>query len=166
MRPKTAMTVADAGYKPPRGIEAYLTGPWSYLRQLDDRRLGTQGSLIGIGRFRPAEDGLTYDERGHMAFAGIDTIATRRYRYSFPTAHRAQVCFDDGRAFHMMDLTDGQDRFRHHCAPDLYEGHCLLLTKTDWRLEWRVTGPRKDLWLTTHYRRFDDPLGCFGLDPV
>lgn len=158
------MTAADRAYRPQQGLEAYFSGPWSYLRLLDDRRLGAQGSLLGICRFSPQGDGLIYSERGRLSFAGVETAATRCYRYSFPADLRAQVSFIDGRAFHGLDLSTGKDSFSHHCPPDLYEGRCRLSDDNVWHLEWRVSGPRKDLRLTTCYRRFADPLRCFSPD--
>jgi len=160
MAPADPAETAKA-YRPAQGLKTYFAGTWSYLRLLDDRRLGTQGSLLGIASFRPDGEGLTYDERGRMVFAGSETTATRRYRYGFPEDLRASVRFADGRSFHEMDLRAGADRFRHDCPPDLYEGQCRLLSDNAWQLEWRVAGPRKDLRLTTVYCRFADPSNCF-----
>ena len=155
------MTTADIAFTPTADLKDYFIGSWSYLRILDDRRLGAPGSILGRALFEPEEDTLLYSERGHLSFAGSETTATRRYRYRFPEGQRAEVSFADGRPFHAMDLSRGNDRFTHDCPPDLYEGCCILLGENSWQLTWRVTGPRKDLRLETRYRRFSDPLGCF-----
>ena len=155
------MTTLEGAFTPPESLEDFFAGSWSYLRILDDRRLGTRGSILGHAGFEAAEAALLYSERGHLSFAGSETIATRRYRYSFPEGQRAEVFFADGRPFHAMDLSRGEDYFTHDCPPDLYQGHCRLLDASSWQLSWRVTGPRKDLRLKTRYRRFADPQGCF-----
>ena len=160
------MTTADGTYRPAQGLKAYFSGTWSFLRRLDDRRLRAQGSILGFGRFRPGDEGLTYDERGRLVFAGGATTATQRYRYRCSNDGRGQVFFGDGRPCHGWDLTGGEDRFRHRCTPDLYEGRCRLLNDNAWQLEWRVTGPRKDLHLATVYLRFADHRGCFDTSPI
>ena len=155
------MTTADSAFRPTADLKRYFAGSWAYLRLLDDRRLGQSGSILGHCVFQPDAAALIYRERGRLSFAGCESDASRSYRYAFPAAFSAAVSFADGRPFHEMALEAGESRFSHSCPPDLYEGRCRLVSPREWRLTWRVTGPRKDLCLRTAYRRFADPCGRY-----
>ena len=160
------MMTADAlDSAAPSGIRDYFAGSWAYLRLLHDRRRESSGSILGCCVFAAAGRELFYHESGSLDFAGARGTAQRSYRYSFPEAYRAEVFFADGRSFHGMDLAAGEGCFNHSCPPDLYVGSGRLISAEIWQLNWRVTGPKKDLLLETHYQRFADPLGCFQAIP-
>jgi hypothetical protein len=63
------------------------------------------------------------------------------------------VAFADGRPFHALDLTDGACAVEHVCGEDRYEGEYRLSDAGTLAVRWRVTGPAKDLEITTTYRR-------------
>lgn len=66
------------------------------------------------------------------------------------------VFFDDGRPFHRLDLSAGMDNPEHPCSPDVYRGSFLVSGPDAWSYEWSVTGPAKDLLLTSELRRDPD----------
>jgi len=138
-------------------LRAFLGGAWHLERDLEDRRAATRGRLAGRAVFAPegAVPGaaLRYREAGELAFAGHRGAFYRVYLYRFPRPGRAEVAFDDGRPFHDLDLTRGAWAAVHRCGDDLYEGRFAATGADAWRAVWRVTGPRKDLVLTSRYRR-------------
>ena len=134
-------------------LKKFLEGAWHLERRIDDRRAGQHGSLAGTAIFSPEGDGLLYREEGRLTIGGHDGPAEQDYRYTFPEAGRAEVSFRDGRPFHALDLTAGCWTATHLCDPDRYDGEFTVLGADEWRVIWRVTGPRKDLILDSTYRR-------------
>ena len=59
--------------------------------------------------------------------------------------------FEDGRPFHDVPTEGGA--VSHWCAPDRYDGHYDFSRWPEFRVEWRVRGPRKDYQMVTDYRR-------------
>jgi hypothetical protein len=134
-------------------LKAYLSGSWSMDRLVIDHAR-TIGRLRGNAIFRPSGPHLLYEERGTLILGEHRGQAEQAYRYDFPEGDsRALVRFRDGRPFHDLDLSSGQDRPRHACPPDIYEGVFLALGPSAWRSEWTVSGPRKDYDLVTTYTR-------------
>ncbi len=148
--------VREALY-PVTDLRAYLLGAWVIRRTLDDRRRGESGSFQGRTVFTPGEDGaLAYREEGCLELGGFETLAHQSYLYAFPAthrAHRAEVRFADGRAFHPLDLRDGQWSAEHVCAADLYRGRFRALAPDRWSVLWTVAGPRKDQVLESRFPR-------------
>lgn len=141
-------------------LRAFLLGDWRILRRLRDRRLGLDGRFEGIGRFIPDGPSLRYEETGLLRFGAHEGEATQSHLYHFPTPGSAAVHFRDGRFFHPLDLTDGADRVRHDCPPDLYGARFRVPDPNTWTVAWRVRGPRKILTIAGIYRRAggsDDP---------
>lgn len=135
-------------------LKQFLCGSWSVDRLIIDHARTTIGRLEGKATFRPSGPGLLYEETGTLVLGGHRGQAAQTYRYDFRDGNRrALVRFRDGRPFHDLDLSSGQDREHHRCPPDLYEGVFLALGPAAWRTEWKVTGPRKDYDLVTMYRR-------------
>ena len=138
-------------------LRAYLSGPWAFLRRLDDRRLEQPGSIVGWAAFVPDGAGLVYREKGRLWFGGDQGTATRRYRYRFCGPDRAEVVFDDGRPFHALCLSAGRCAVEHICGDDRYRGVFKALGTNALRVRWQVEGPRKDYRLTTDYLRYAEP---------
>jgi len=135
-------------------LEQFLSGGWSMDRLVIDHARTTIGRLRGKAIFRPSGPDLLYEEAGTLILGGHRGQARQTYRYDFSEGEgRALVRFGDGRPFHHLDLSTGQDRPRHACPPDLYEGIFLALGPCAWRTEWKVAGPRKDYGLVTTYTR-------------
>jgi hypothetical protein len=63
------------------------------------------------------------------------------------------VFFADGRFFHRAEITEGRARVCHDCAPDKYIGRYCFQGPDRWSLSWRVTGPRKDLVVSSVFSR-------------
>jgi uncharacterized protein DUF6314 len=135
-------------------LKEFLSGSWKVDRLVIDHARTTIGRLRGKATFRPSGLELIYEERGTLIFGEHRGQAEQTYRYDFPEGDgRALVRFRDGRPFHDLDLSTGQDHPRHACPPDIYEGAFLALGPSAWRIEWKVTGPRKDYDLVTTYTR-------------
>jgi len=146
-----------AALYPVADLRAYLLGAWVIRRTLNDRRHGAQGHFEGRATFTPGDaNTLAYREEGRLALGGFETLAHQSYLYAFPApqrAHRAEVRFADGRAFHPLDLSDGQWSAEHLCEPDLYRGRFQALAPGRWSVLWTVTGPRKDQVLESYFTR-------------
>lgn len=138
---------------PVADLRAFLAGRWRVVRLIEDRRAGQRGRLDGLALWAPAAGALAYREDGVLRLAGFEGPANRRYRYEFPAPARAEVRFEDGAPFHVLDLSGGAWRARHRCSADLYEGRFRAEGPCAWEARWRVTGPRKDYALVTRYRR-------------
>jgi hypothetical protein len=63
------------------------------------------------------------------------------------------VFFTDGRFFHRAAVADGIACVTHDCAPDLYRGRYRFIGPDRWSLSWRITGPRKDLVISSVFSR-------------
>ncbi len=133
----------------------HLRGTWSVERTLQDHASGLTGVFTGTATFAADDGGLRHRERGSLAWAGTaPTIATRELLWrATVSVHSAEVFFPDGRFFHGLDLSDGQDQPEHPCSPDHYRGSFVLQDRAHWRYTWRVSGPAKDLTLATHLTR-------------
>ena len=135
-------------------LKEFLLGSWNMDRLVIDHARTTIGRLEGKVTFRPFGPNLLYEETGTLILGEHRGDAGQTYRYDFPDGdRRALVRFRDGRPFHDLDLSSGQDRPHHWCPPDLYEGVVLALGPAAWSTEWKVTGPRKDYDLVTTYSR-------------
>lgn len=114
--------------------------------------------LHGQARFLPFRGGLLLEERGAIASGAYQGEATRRYRLCLEDTGAARVCFEDGAAFHRLDLSSGVALVQHECGPDRYEGRYRVLGPDTWLLSWRVTGPRKRQLITSRFARVLAPL--------
>jgi hypothetical protein len=75
--------------------------------------------------------------------------ARQTYRFVIESADRFGVFFADGRFFHQAEIDAGRACVVHHCAPDTYQGRYRFLGPDRWSLSWRITGPRKDLVISS-----------------
>ena len=132
-----------------------LSGEWSYERTVADRDGGISGTATGTARFVPDGDGLEWIESGTLLIGDHRFDAKRRMSIR-PEDGRWMVRFDDGRAFHPLDLSAGRCEVGHPCREDFYDGALELVEGDDGpelRTEWRVAGPSKDQLIRTRYRR-------------
>lgn len=143
-------------------LRAYLRGEWSVERALLDRASGARGSFAGTVAFTEADDGaaLLQHEEGTVRWGGHEGPASREYVWRpGPSAQSMDVYFPDGRFFHTVRLsgsgTSDRDGWRaqHWCDPDDYRVTYTAVGPHELRYEWDVTGPAKDLLLTTVLRR-------------
>jgi hypothetical protein len=99
---------------------------------------------------------LLYTEEGKLQFGGYSDTVHRTYQYLFPdpqSPHIAQVRFEDGRAFHDLNLASGEHTAHHDCSPDIYEGQFQVQSQDIWQSRWIITGPHKDLCITTNFKK-------------
>ena len=137
----------------------YLKGHWSLLRHIEDRHRGLDGTLMGEAVFESQADGLFYREAGRLRFGIYDGRSHQTYLYRFPGAGQVEVRFADGRFFHSLDLTSGTAEAEHLCGKDRYRTRVELTGRHRWTNRWRISGPVKDLLLTTWYLRIGEGEG-------
>ena len=130
-----------------RPVLADFMGHWTVTREIREAN-GTRAAFRGTAHWTPEGPGALYSESGHLSIAGAPPfLAERRYRWDADL----NVSFDDGSPFHQVD-TEGQE-ITHICPPDTYRGHYDFTTWPQFRLTWRVTGPRKDYVSVTCFSR-------------
>lgn len=109
-----------------------------------------QGRMTGEVEWRADNGGFEQLEQGELRLgAGPKLRAERRYFWREDGA-AFEVFFDDGRPFHRF--TAAEPYAEHACAPDHYSVRYELFNWPDWRSIWRVTGPRKDAVIESHFR--------------
>lgn len=132
----------------PVGLVAFLAGEWSVSRQINE----DAEAFTGVARFVAEGPDLRWQETGRLRLGGYAGTASRAYRI-VPAAAGWEVCFDDGRPFHALDLADGRCEARHLCGPDLYRGLYLIQDPDRLTVVWRVTGPGRADTIASDYRR-------------
>ena len=136
-----------------RDLRAYFAGAWDLQREIEDRRAGQRGQLVGWALFKAEGGSLLYEESGDMTLGAARSRAYRRYRYLFPSPGRAEIRFEDGRLLVALDLAGGTAAASHLCGGDSYTVEVTLLEAAQWQTVWQVSGPRKDYRLVSRYRR-------------
>ena len=134
-------------------VLADFTGHWRIERSIDDRRAGRVGSLLGQAVLSQVPEGLRYDETGLLQFPGTLPMTARRSYLWAAERDGIAVRFDDGRAFHRIDLTGLDPQARHDCPPDTYDVRYDFSRWPDWTSVWQVSGPAKDYVMETLYTR-------------
>ncbi len=123
-----------------------LLGLWQLQREIlhDD---GTSARFEGEARWTPDGSGAQYIETGKLHLSDTAAFtAERRYRWDADLS----VWFDDGRFFHKVPPAG---EATHLCAPDTYVIAYAFEAWPDFRVDWRVTGPRKAYSARSLYRR-------------
>jgi hypothetical protein len=151
---------------PEFSLRAYLLGPsqagpaaagtWSVERQLLDRAAGTRGTFSGVVHFLPTDDdgGVAFREEGTMRWPTFTGPASREYLLRpVDRLDALDVFFDDGRPFHRMSFTPEANLDQHWCDPDTYRVTYSYEGPDAFGYTWDVSGPRKDLLLTSLLRR-------------
>lgn len=126
-----------------------FTGVWALSRRilLAD---GTEGRFSGQAVFAPEGAGLRYHEAGQLRVSGAAMQAERSYLWH-AEGDQIVVRFADGRAFHRF--TPAAPHATHWCAPDDYRVSYDFSRWPVWAATWRVSGPRKEYVLLSHYHR-------------
>ncbi|MEU4211550.1 DUF6314 family protein [Streptomyces sp. NPDC026206] len=134
---------------------AYLSGRWTVDRTLLDLASGAQGTFRGTAEFRAAGGAayVLHIEDGELTWNGTVNRAGRTLRLYPGPDGTAEVTFADGRPFHALDLRTGRCSVRHPCARDVYDGTFTVVSRDEWHLRWRTTGPAKDQLHRSVYRR-------------
>ncbi|GGX87099.1 DUF6314 family protein [Streptomyces hiroshimensis] len=146
--------MGESSYPVPDAV-AYLTGRWTVDRSLADLDTGAGGSFHGTAAFRPSDDGayVLHVEDGELSWGGTVNRAGRTLRLVPGPDGTADVMFADGRPFHDLDLRTGRWTPRHPCGRDLYDGTFTVVSPGEWHVQWRTTGPAKNLLQRSVYRR-------------
>jgi len=137
-------------------LRAHLLGRWQVQRTMLDRAPGSRGNFTGTVAFTSdsapgsTPGSLRQSENGTAVWPTFTGPAFREYRL-VPTGSPAamQVLFDDGRPFHDLDLSQGTWTASHWCTPDTYQVRFSSPSPDRLDYEWDVTGPAKDLLLST-----------------
>lgn len=138
---------------PVEDLRAYLVGAWRVERLFTDRQTGKRNEFAGSATFTSVDDSLLYEEQILTVLDDYEGISTQSYRYTFADTDCADVSFGDGRAFHSLSLTSGICHVQHDCEPDTYDGVFRSVTEHEWRVRWKVIGPRKHYFLESRYIR-------------
>ena len=130
-----------------------LEGRWRIARRIEDRRAGTQGTLVGEAVWSGDGAGSRQVETGVLRLGAARPMQARRvYLWRAGAAGALNVCFEDGRPFHR--LVPGAASDRHLCGPDIYDVTYDLGAFPDvWHQRWSVMGPRKEYTLSTRFWR-------------
>lgn len=133
----------------------YLTGRWLLERSIEDRTSGADGGFEGeLVCSADHENELTMYEHGELSWAGVTRPAYRTTRLlAGDRGSTGRVVFEDGRLFHDLDLSGGACEATHPCAADVYRGSFVVHGPDSWAYEWLVSGPHKDLRLTSRLIR-------------
>jgi hypothetical protein len=123
------------------------------VRRIRDLKTQALGRLHGTADFRPYQGGLRFTERGVLTLPTARTEAQRTYRFVIDGDDQFSVFFADGRPFHRAEVASGIAYVVHDCAPDTYRGRYRFAAPDRWSLSWRITGPRKDLVISTVFSR-------------
>ncbi len=141
-----------ASLSQPAELAAWLLGEWSIARMIN----GGAGRFQGHASFvvdprSPAV--LIWREHGHLRLGAHDGPAARTLRIEPAGAASWEVRFDDGRPFHLLDLTGGVCDATHLCGADTYRGRYEIEGPDRFTVTWRVTGPHKDDEIASVYER-------------
>ena len=123
------------------------------MRRIRDIKTHETGRLHGIAEFVRDGDGIRFEERGVLVLPQTRAEARRDYRFVPESDHAFSVFFADGRFFHRAAVAGGSAHVVHDCAPDTYRGRYRFPAPDRWSLSWRITGPRKDLVISTVFSR-------------
>lgn len=143
-----------AGY-PVEDLLGYLEGRWTIDRTLEDHGTDQYGRFAGELRCRREDTrSMLLSEHGELDWGGMRRAAFRATRLVIgDEAWAGEMSFADGRRFHRLDLRTGSCAAVHPCAPDTYEGVFDVAGPDDWSYAWHVSGPGKNLRLTSKLRR-------------
>ena len=109
--------------------------------------------MRGTAVFEPTADGVRFVEHGVLVLPHACVEARRDYRFVIESDTAFSVFFADGRFFHRAKVAAGVASAQHDCAPDTYRGRYRFPDADRWSLSWRITGPRKNLVISTIFSR-------------
>lgn len=127
-----------------------FTGIWALSRSITQAD-GPEGRFTGQAVFTAEGAGLRYHEAGQLVLDGETAMQAERDYLWLAEGDQIVVRFEDGRDFHRF--TPAAPAAVHWCDPDDYRVTYDFSHWPDWSSEWRVTGPRKDYVMISHYTR-------------
>jgi hypothetical protein len=147
---KNILCLDSPAIHPADRVFRLLEGGWDF-----SRRIPAYGRMIGAASFtRTDETRFLYRENGLLKLEDGPVFESfRNYIYEFSQG-RITVFFEDGRFFHTLDFeSESRARGIHECGFDLYRGYYEFGDQDRFRLEWAVTGPKKDYTICTDFKR-------------
>lgn len=130
---------------------ARLEGRWRLMRQIEDRKAGIIGQLVGDAVFEPDGSGVLYNETGTLTLPGQPPLRAERRDVWRADRSEVRVFFEDGRFFHAFDARSSEAASDHECSPDRYDVRYAFNLPSGWSSIWEVRGPRKDYRMESHY---------------
>lgn len=131
---------------------AEFGGTWRLARRIEDGWMGTTGLFDGIARFVPEAGAMRYREVGELKLPQeAPLMASREYLWREAPGGIA-VLYPDGRPFHLIG-PGPVVRDWHDCHPDTYEVTYNFTHWPEWRMIWKVFGPRKDYVSISDFQR-------------
>lgn len=127
----------------------FLSGSWGTDRHLLDRASGAEGRFTGTTVFTLDDGGLHWEEQGTVVWPSFRGPAARTYRVTSDSAEMLTVRFPDGRVLCTLDLRNATAQDEHLCGADTYSMAFTVPSPTTVQYSWDITGPAKDLLLTT-----------------
>lgn len=135
---------------PVSDLRAFLEGTWTVDRDLAEG--DARGRFEGLATFTTDGEGLLWDEHGELVLGAYRGPARRRLQL-VPRGAAWEVLFEDGRPFHLLDLSSGHCEAGHDCRADRYDGSFDVLGPDAFEVAWDVHGPAKDQRIVSRYRR-------------
>lgn len=132
---------------------ADLEGRWRVRRRIEDALAGLEGRFEGICDWIPGADGLRQSEAGILTYGQAPPMKAERTYFWCCRAGHLEVRFDDGRFFHSFDQKLSKPQADHLCGEDFYEVAYDFSNWPRWSSRWKVTGPRKDLVISSWFER-------------
>lgn len=136
---------------PVADLGAYLRGTWG-LNTLGWSAGGPPMRLSGRAVFQGGGDAYRLVEQGTVVMGEYRGEASRCTLFRCEGAG-AVLSFEDGRAFHDLDLSAGVAGVVHACAPDRYRGRYRVAGPNVWWRGWIVTGARKRQVIVSRFVR-------------
>jgi Family of unknown function (DUF6314) len=128
-------------------------GRWRIARRIEDEWMGTTGLFEGVARFSRDARGLGYQEVGELKLPQeAPMAASRRYLWRDEPGGIA-VLYEDGRFFHRIRTGATVVQDWHVCGGDEYDVTYNFTHWPDWRMIWKVRGPRKDYLSISDFTR-------------
>ena len=128
-------------------------GDWKLRRRIQDHLTGARSKLEGRSTFTPENGGLKCLETGMLALQGQKPMQANRTYFWREMGGEIEVQFEGGDPFHQFQPLVASVTASHFCAPDQYDVTYDFSGWPNWSAEWRVTGPRKDYVMTSHFTR-------------
>jgi Family of unknown function (DUF6314) len=130
-------------------LVSWLAGSWAVERAVN----GVPGAFVGIADFVELCDGtMRWHESGRLRLDQFDGRACRTL-IIVATDDGHEVRFDDGRAFHPLDLSTGHTEVVHLCGADRYHGIYSCGEPGELHVCWNVIGPGRDDEIISRYLR-------------
>ena len=137
---------------------ADFEGRWRVARRIEDHWMSPTGLFEGVARYWPDGEGLAYHEVGELKLPQeVPFAASRRLLWRAEATDTGdggiEVLYEDGAPFHRIAGKARVVQAWHACGQDDYEVSYNFTRWPEWRMIWRVRGPRKDYTSISDFSR-------------